>query len=367
MIESDADPKQPNPNQAGSAVADQGAAPGQAAGPQERTLQDRPRGPLALTIIAGIAVGAAITLLGPILKPLLIAVFLYFMIKPVAEELVRLGLRPYVAWFSLFGMVLIAFALVGRLVYNNAMSFQASWPTYEQEIVKRVKQVQPDAGESIGEITHLSAVDVFKYALTTTVSVFETSVLVFFYLLFIILSAGKLEPRVRRSFVGERGERIVTLTRKVIAGVEHFIKVKTAVNLGLGATIAVILYPFGLDHWLLWAFLFAALNYITYIGSIAACVPTVLAAFVQLDMLPAVVLTTIVIAARIVWIDYLEIRLLGRSLNLDSILLFLWLAYWGWVWGVVGLVLAVPTLTSLKIVLAHIEATRGLASVMSEE
>jgi predicted PurR-regulated permease PerM len=333
--------------------------------PQDQT--GRPRGPIALSVLAAILVGAVITFLGPILKPLLIAMFLYFMIKPVAEELVRLGLRPYLAWFSLFGMVLIVFALLGRLVYNNAMSFQASWPEYEQRIVELVKRVQPDAGESIGEITHLSAVDVFKYALTTTVHVFETSVLVFFYLLFIILSAGKLEARVRRSFVGERGERMVELIRKVITGVEHFIKVKTAVNLGLGATMAAILYPFGVDHWLLWAFLFAALNYITYIGSIAACVPTVLAAFVQLDMLPAAALTIIVIAARVVWIDYLEIRLLGKSLNLDSILLFLWLAYWGWVWGVVGLVLAVPTLTSLKIVLAHIESTRGLASVMSEE
>jgi predicted PurR-regulated permease PerM len=57
----------------------------------------------------------------------------------------------------------------------------------------------------------------------------------------------------------------------------------------------------------------------------------------------------------------------GRHLNIDSILLFLWLAYWGWVWGVIGLILAFPMITSLKIVLEHLESTRGWAVLMSEE
>jgi predicted PurR-regulated permease PerM len=45
----------------------------------------------------------------------------------------------------------------------------------------------------------------------------------------------------------------------------------------------------------------------------------------------------------------------------------LWLAYWGWVWGVIGLILAFPMLTSLKIVLESLESTRGLAVLMSDE
>jgi predicted PurR-regulated permease PerM len=70
---------------------------------------------------------------------------------------------------------------------------------------------------------------------------------------------------------------------------------------------------------------------------------------------------------RFVWIDYVEIKLSGRHLNIDSVLLFLWLAYWGWVWGVIGLILAFPMLTSLKIVLEHLDGTRHWAVLMSEE
>jgi predicted PurR-regulated permease PerM len=79
------------------------------------------------------------------------------------------------------------------------------------------------------------------------------------------------------------------------------------------------------------------------------------------------VLAGLILLNRFVWIDYIEVRMSGKHLNIDSILLFLWLAYWGWVWGVVGLILAFPMVTSLKIVLEHLESTRGWAVLMSEE
>jgi len=62
-----------------------------------------------------------------------------------------------------------------------------------------------------------------------------------------------------------------------------------------------------------------------------------------------------------------EIKWSGQSLNIDPLLLLLGLAYWGWFWGLVGLVLAVPMLTSLKIVLANIDETRSWAILISEE
>jgi predicted PurR-regulated permease PerM len=81
----------------------------------------------------------------------------------------------------------------------------------------------------------------------------------------------------------------------------------------------------------------------------------------------ATVLALLVVLTRVVWIDYIEIRMAGQHLNIDSILLFLWLAYWGWMWGVVGLLLAFPMVTSLKIILENVEATKGWATLMSEE
>ena len=81
----------------------------------------------------------------------------------------------------------------------------------------------------------------------------------------------------------------------------------------------------------------------------------------------AVIVGALLVLNRLVWIDLLELRLTGRQLNVDSSLLLVFLAYWGWTWGIVGLLLAVPMLTSLKIVLANISDTWPLARLMSEE
>jgi predicted PurR-regulated permease PerM len=190
----------------------------------------------------------------------------------------------------------------------------------------------------------------------------------FFYLLFILLGADRLPQRVRRAFPDGRGEHIVAVTRKIGAGMERFMHVKTMASLGMAVSAAVVMGLFGLQGWLLWALLFFALNYITYIGSFIACAPPVVLAYLDLESpLAATALAALVVLNRFVWIDYLEIKMSGRHLNIDSILLFLWLAYWGWVWGVMGLILAFPMLTSLKIVLEQLETTRGWAVLMSDE
>jgi predicted PurR-regulated permease PerM len=114
--------------------------------------------------------------------------------------------------------------------------------------------------------------------------------------------------------------------------------------------------------------LFFFSNYITYIGSMAACVPPVVLAYLDLDStVLATVLASLIVVNRYLWIDYIEIRMSGKHLNIDSVLLFVWLAYWGWVWGVIGLILAFPMVTSLKIVLESLDTTRPWAVLMSEE
>jgi predicted PurR-regulated permease PerM len=69
---------------------------------------------------------------------------------------------------------------------------------------------------------------------------------------------------------------------------------------------------------------------------------------------------------RLFWIDWVEIRMSGERLDISSVLIFLWLAYWGWTWGVVGLILAYPLLVSLKLTLQHFEQTERLAILMEE-
>ena len=119
---------------------------------------------------------------------------------------------------------------------------------------------------------------------------------------------------------------------------------------------------------MLWAFLFFAANYITYIGSMAACIPPLVMAYLDLDnAVLATLLSAMIVLNRIFWIDFFELRMSGKQLNLDPTLLFLWLSYWGWAWGILGLILAYPMLAAVRITFSHLGGMRGWALLLSDE
>jgi predicted PurR-regulated permease PerM len=191
---------------------------------------------------------------------------------------------------------------------------------------------------------------------------------VFCYLVFLFLGSRKLKARVLRAFPGERGGRLVAIGEGITESMERFMVVKTATGVGMAVSAGMIMYVFGLDHWMLWAFLFFAANYITYIGSMAACIPPLFMAYLDLDSAAmATLLSTLIVLNRVFWIDFFELRLSGKQLNLDPTLLFLWLSYWGWAWGILGLILAYPMLAAVRITLEHIGGLRGWALLLSDE
>lgn len=206
------------------------------------------------------------------------------------------------------------------------------------------------------------------YVFSHGLHILELFVGVFCYLVFLFLGSRKLKDRVLRAFPGERGSRLVAIGEGMTDSMERFMVVKTATGVGMAVSAGILMYGFGLDHWMLWAFLFFAANYITYIGSMAACIPPLFMAYLDLDSaFMATLLSTLIVLNRVFWIDFFELRLSGKQLNLDPTLLFLWLSYWGWAWGILGLILAYPMLAAVRITLEHIGGLRGWALLLSDE
>lgn len=328
----------------------------------------RDPGRIALVVLAVLASAAAVTFLGPILKPLLAAVFLFFVTRSAERFLTRHGWKPWVAYLTLFVAALVAATLISLYAYVEAAKFAREWPNRQEEILGRLPQWAKELTRSWNEVLEISPGDVIGYVFERGMGIVEFFVMTFFYLLFMIIGAQKTPARVTRAFPGERSQAILRIADEISKSIEQFMRVKTIVSLGMGASAAILMWLFDLEHWLLWGFLFFALNYITYIGSIAACLPPIVLALVTLDSLVwAIILSVLLVANRVLWIDYVEIKLAGKHLNLSSVLLFVWLAYWGWVWGVIGLILAYPMLVSLKLALEHFETTRKWAILMGDD
>jgi predicted PurR-regulated permease PerM len=231
-----------------------------------------------------------------------------------------------------------------------------------------VPELTAPARTSLTDLFRISSKDVLNYVFAHGFDAVEMGVLVFFYLVFLFLGSRRLTARVQRAFPGERGVRVVSIGQGISESMEKFMMVKTVVGLGMGISAGLLMYLFGLDHWLLWAFLFFASNYITYIGSMAACLPPVMLAYLDLDSsVTATILGTLIVLNRVFWIDFVELKMSGKQLNLDSTLMFLWLSYWGWAWGVLGLILAYPMMAAVKIVLQHVVGAQPWALLISDE
>jgi AI-2 transport protein TqsA len=352
---------------------------------------------IALTVLA---FAGAFTLLGPVLRPFLVAAFLFYVAQFGAKLLARIGLGPKTAYTGLLAITVILAILFGRLVQREATIFLGKWPQHEARITKAINSMPrpgrwlrqsldpqhhevvplPDAvvagtaelpplDTSLGDLFRRFSKTVIDYLIQHTLDIAETFVLVLVYLVFLFVGSRKLPERIRKAFPGERGERILLLIGEGVSrSMERFMAVKTVVGIGMATVAGLLMLAFGLDHWLLWAFLFFASNYITYIGSIVACGPPIVMAFLVLPTITAAtVLSALLILNRLVWIDVVEIRMSGKELNLDPTVMFLWLAYWGWAWGVFGLLLAYPMLAAVKIVLTHVKGGESWAALLSED
>ena len=366
--------------------------PPQAPGPAPRSAT----ADAALVVIAVVVGGAAITHLGPVLQPFLVALFLFYATRFGVKTLSGLGMRPITAYATLVGIILIASVLLSQFVYREAVSFRGSWPRYEDRIGDIItrwsgplggaavvaapppadlppdRDPDPDGTPpvprtSISELFRISSRDVLNYVFAKGIDAAELIVLVFCYLVFFFLGSRKFEARVQRAFPGERGERILAVGEGISESMERFMMVKTVIGVGMGVSAGLIMWLFGLDHWLLWAFLFFAANYITSIGSWAACVPPIVLAAFDMQVVPATVLAILIVVNRVLWIDFFELKLSGKQLNLDPTLLFLWLSYWGWAWGILGLILAYPMMAAVKISLRHLGDAHGWAEMLSDE
>ena len=156
------------------------------------------------------------------------------------------------------------------------------------------------------------------------------------------------------------------IQHQIEEGINTYIVVKTGCGLGSAAIAAIVMMIFGIDLWFVWAVLTFILNYVPYIGSLIATIPPLIIGLILLPPVGLLALTGLLLVNQQVWGNYIETKWAGRALDLSPVILLLITAFSFWLWGIVGMVLAVPLFVIVKIVLENIEETRPIAILLSE-
>jgi predicted PurR-regulated permease PerM len=339
-------------------------------------MEDNKLSLVSSAVLLVFLIGLLLRLAKPVFFPFFLAIFFYFILSPVLAVLLRLKIPKPLAVSVIIITAFLLFYLLGVLFYTSGRAFAESLPDYAQ----RMNSVL----SSIAEKFHLSkfnwdpwlwskTLDTGKVAafflrsMNQVFSFFSTFVLIFIFLVFMLSGRGKLKTKVERSFSHQRATKISQIVDKIDRQVQKYLIIKTGISFLSGTVTMVVLLAFGVDFAVLFGFLTFLLNFIPSLGSITSMgLASISAAFQFGSAFPALWILLILVGLDIVISNVLEPKLMGQGLGLSPLVVLFSLFFWGWLWGIPGMILAVPIMAVIKIVCANFPSLMPVAEMMSK-
>jgi len=309
-----------------------------------------------------------------ILVPFLLSMFIAVIAAPPMFWLKDRGLPTGLALLLVLASIVIAITLIAILVGTSINDFSKDLPLYQQRIkedftglihlLDRFGFTLPDQllldSFDPGAIMGLAA------ALLTSLSGLLTNA--FFILLtatFILLEASSFPTKLRSLF--DDPESSISQFSKLTENIKRYLAMKSVVSLFTGIIIATWLAIIGVEYPILWGLLAFLFNYVPNIGSIIAAVPAIMIALVQSGIGLATSALIGYLVVNVIVGNVIEPKVMGRSLGLSTLVVFLSLVFWGWVLGPVGMLLSVPLTMVVKIALESYDQTHWIAVLMGPE
>ncbi len=313
-----------------------------------------------------------------VLQQLFIAAFLAHLILPMHSWLMRRGVPPGLSFVVIVLLFLGGAFGLGLMMYHSVEDLSDNWPRYQRHVEKMARQIgellpEPTASQlreyvRKEEPSIEGRVKMVQTALGTFVGFLSQVVLVLIYLVFLLAERVSLGRRLEKGFAGPHSGQTVALVERIHASIGQYLAVKTAMSLAGGLLTTVVLLIFGVDYAVLFGIMAFLLNFIPYLGCwVAVLLPTALALVQFESPWQALILLVVLLTMQNVIGYVIEPRLAGSRLNLSPLVIILSLAFWGTLWGVVGMILAVPLVVVVKSVLENIPETRPLATLLSNE
>ena len=268
----------------------------------------------------------------------------------------------------LFGIVIVISATVNSVI-EVIPKYQFKWDhVFLPAIAEVAGRFSSDLKQQVTDFNFSSVLQPAKIiaALSLVPGLIGSFILILLFMLFILASHGQFMEKIERAFPPSDSFHLKKMIENIDSRVRTFLLTTLIINTAAGVTMTIVLMLFGVDLALLWGMLTFLLMFIPSIGSIFAITMPLLVAFLQFDTLGTpIILAVIVIISQLLIGSYITPLVMGSSLNLSPLLILVSIIFWGWVWGPLGMVLAVPITSAITIIFENIPALVPLATVMS--
>ncbi|MBE2255591.1 MAG: AI-2E family transporter [Ignavibacteria bacterium] len=331
--------------------------------------------------------GAILTCLGvfvlielqSILLPFFIAIIISFLFLPVFEWLKSKKLPSWLALTIVMILILLLANVSSLFIFTSISAFESALPEYQQKFdalynsifaslasmgidVDGLKTtISSSSSMSFGNLTSI-ATSLFS----SIAGIFGDFVLIMIYVVFLLSEFSSINRRILVAFSADKARKIVDTFNDIFNDVRRYLVGKTIINLIEGFVIGVILWAFGVDFYVVWGILVFLMNYIPNIGSfIATVLPFITALFNYDNIIMPIIILVIMIAVANIFGNMIEPKVFGDTLDLSPILILVALIFWGYVWGIMGMILSIPIMSMIKIIMMKFDATRPAAILMS--
>lgn len=354
--------------------------------PPDRVLRRRSelrslkRGVLAILVLLALGV---CYLAQEILIPLVLALLLSLLLSPIVTFLERFARLPRIVG----GLLTIA-GVVAGIVFGVARLAQpaqqwiehapATLQTIEQRFRsfrKPMRQAQ-EASKQLGELTQPAATQTIVSARPNLLVAMATStpralgeIAAVLLLVYFFLSSGngflrrmvEITPRLSEKKV------VVSIARDVQEEMSRYLVMVSLINLALGTVTTIVMALMGVPNPLLWGAVAGVLNFAPYVGPACTGLALTLAGFATFDTLGhALAVPGAFFLLALVEGQLITPLILGRRLSLDPTVVFVWLLVWGWLWGIIGILLAGPLLACFRIVCQHVESLHSVCVLIGD-
>jgi predicted PurR-regulated permease PerM len=347
-------------------------------------LLQRPFGvrSIALTGLFILALFYTIYFMRAILLPVVLALLLSFLLRPMVRGLAQLKIPlPVGAALILMGLLAFVSYSISALA-TPAVGWLQKAPAGLTELQHKllpVKKSVAQVTQATGEIEKLAStsaetktVEVNRHPITEMffmrtpefiAGAVLLTILLYFLLVYdqvFIAKLVKLLPTLSDK------KAAVSIAHDIESQVSRYLFTITAINACLGLAVGTAVGLLGLRNPVMWGVMVAVLNFIPYLGALTGIICMTIGAALSFDSLGyALVFPAVYLAFGTLEGSFITPWVMGRSLTLNPVIILLSLTFWGWMWGIVGIILAVPILAAFKIFYAHIKPMEPLAEFLS--
>lgn len=318
-----------------------------------------------------------------VMIPIVIAIFLFVFINPLLNKLDKAKVPKILSMIIALMIVLLIivgffyafFSILNVLMNGEKLGFYAGRiAQLDMMLTAKLRQIFDMSVEDMPSILGWMDINWFELlsSFLTSVSakfvnIVGDTLLIFLYLMFLILERNTILPKLAVALPENKGKQMIDIVGRMNRQTAKYLFLKVLISAATGGCFYLTAMFTGVDFPLLWGLLAFLLNFIPTIGSIVVTVLVIFMTLVQfMPNWNYIVLVSIMfISIEMILGNIVDPKIQGVQLNLSPLVILVSLAIWGYVWGMVGMFLAVPLTSMMQVICSNIPALHPVAVILS--